>query len=252
MPVRIDEAALGELTAPQFLDPRATSSELHTHLRSLIITGSIPPGTELNQAELARRFKISRIPIREALKMLQQEGLVDVQRNQRAVVRDLEASEVDQLYGVRIALESLGARITAGRLTPEEAKDAKRCLRQMRSAKRDGKMLSWIPLHRHFHSLCTARAGEPLARIILSYSERSERYLRFAQQTHPDAFEVAEQEHIRILDALIAGQPDHAGSLMAQHLASTALRVLADLDGNVEGLSVQEALNMACRGRQDV
>lgn len=247
MPVRVD-AALDDLVIPALENPRETSAQLHTHLRRLINDGAIAPGTELNQADLARRFNVSRIPMREAFRMLQQEGLIDVALNQRAVVRALDAGEVDQLYGVRISLEALGARITAGHLTDTEVAEAKECLRRMRRTKRAADMTEWVTAHRRFHTLCTARAGAPLAGIILSYSERTERYVRFGQQAHADAFAVAEAEHEQILGALVAGAADTAGALMARHLAHTATTVLADLDDGFEALTVAESLKMCAGG----
>jgi len=247
MPVRVD-AALDDLVVPALDNPREISSQLHTHLRRLINDGAIAPGTELNQADLARRFSVSRIPMREAFRMLQQEGLIDVQLNQRAVVRALDAGEVDQLYGVRITLESLGARITAGRLSDAEVAEARDCLRRMRKTKRAEDMSEWVTVHRRFHTLCTARAGAPLAGIILSYSERTERYVRFGQQAHADTFAVAEAEHEQILTALAAGEVAAAGASMARHLAHTAATVLADLDGDFEALTVAQSLQMCAGG----
>ncbi|MEW5812740.1 MAG: GntR family transcriptional regulator [Actinomycetota bacterium] len=247
MPVRVD-AVLDELVFPPLDNPRETSSQLHIHLRRLINDGAIPPGTELNQADLARRFNVSRIPMREAFRMLQQEGLIDVALNQRAVVRALDANEVDQLYGVRITLEALGARITAGRLSATEVEEARECLRRMHETQRATDMSEWVSVHRRFHTLCTARAGAPLAGIILSYSERTERYVRFGQQAHADTFAVAEAEHEQILSALVAGDMETAGAMMARHLAHTATTVLADLDSDFEALTVAQSLQMCVSG----
>ncbi|NMO01982.1 GntR family transcriptional regulator [Gordonia sp. TBRC 11910] len=245
MPVRVD-STLDNLTIPEFVNRRELSSDVHRHLRRLINDGVIPAGSELNQADLARRFQVSRIPMREAFRMLQQEGLINVELNQRATVRALDSREVDQLYGVRIALEALGVRITAGYLTKAEIDESRECLKRMSETKRSQDMSEWISVHRHFHTLCTARADEPLARIILSYSERTERYLRFVQQSHPDAFAAAEDEHERILAALTSGDADGGSALMARHLAHTATSVLADLDDEFDATTVQQALSMTC------
>jgi DNA-binding GntR family transcriptional regulator len=83
-----------------------------------------------------------------------------------------------------------------------------------------------------------------LAGIILSYSERSERYVRFGQQAHADTFAVAEAEHEEILAALVAGEAETAGALMARHLAHTATTVLTDLDDCFNALTVAQSLRM--------
>jgi DNA-binding GntR family transcriptional regulator len=243
MPVKTENVLEG-LPIPEFSSPREVVAELHAHLRQLIID-SLRPGTELNQADIARRYSVSRTPVREAFRMLQQEGLIDVQPNQRAFVRQLDAREVDQLYGVRVTLESLGVRITAGRLSEEDVRMARNLLAAMDDALTHSDMRRWITEHRHFHELCSARADPPLARIIHSYSELSERYLRFAQLEHPTTFAAARDEHERILEGLVAGEAEATGALMARHLAKTAELVLADLGFSEERGAVQEALRMA-------
>ncbi|MBF4571851.1 GntR family transcriptional regulator [Herbiconiux sp. VKM Ac-1786] len=245
MPVRTDEG-YEKLSIPTFTKTRDTSDQIHAYLRHLIIDEVLPAGSELNQAELARRMGVSRIPMREAFRMLQQEGLIDVQLNQRAVIRELDAHEVDDLYGTRIALESLGVRITSGHLTEAEDASASTLLQLMRDSVASGDMAAWVAAHRRFHSVCTIRAGEPLARLILSYSERTERYLRFAQLAHPGAFGSAELEHQAILDALRSGDAARGGALMAEHLSHTARIVLADLGSTDEaGSTITEALAMS-------
>jgi DNA-binding GntR family transcriptional regulator len=73
--VSIGDLLVGR-TGLRISDPRRTSIDVHTHLRDLIISGALPPGTELKQAELARVFAVSRTPLREAFRMLQEEGLI--------------------------------------------------------------------------------------------------------------------------------------------------------------------------------
>jgi DNA-binding GntR family transcriptional regulator len=244
MPVKTFDVFEG-LPPLKLANNRQSVSELHAHLRRLIMDGELPPGTELNQADLGRRYNVSRGPMREALRLLQQEGLVDMQLNQRATVRQLNGNEVDQLYGTRVALESLGVRITAGHLRPEEYDSARALLGKMELALEQHDMQLWISEHREFHQLCSARAEGPLAEIILSYSERSERYLRYAQNTHPRTFAAARAEHERILRLIKAGDADGASALMASHLAKTAMLVLEGLGVETKDGVVQQALTMA-------
>ena len=119
-------------------DPRRTSIEVHAHFRELIISGVLPPGTELKQAELARVFAVSRAPLREAFRMLQEEGLISSEPNQRSRVLGLDAEELDSLYAARITLESLGARLTAGRLSREEIRGATSAFKEMERTYRAG------------------------------------------------------------------------------------------------------------------
>lgn len=242
-------AIVHDLPRPTFTDPRRVSVELHHHLRRLIIDNALPAGSILKQAELARVFGISRTPMREAFRMLQEEGLIEAETNQRARVRELDLNELDQLYSVRITLESLGVRITAGRITPEEVAAAHSALSDMERARDVGDTDSWMALHRLFHGLCMARADEPLTRIIESYSERSERYLRRHQLAHPESYQRAREQHLGILLAVIEGDPLEAGSRMAEHLATSSLTVLHDASNSAEPRAIRLAVSMASVSR---
>jgi DNA-binding GntR family transcriptional regulator len=118
-------------------------------------------------------------------------------------------------------------------------------LGKMERALEQHDMQLWITEHRAFHQLCSARAEGPLAEIILSYSERSERYLRYAQNTHPRTFATARVEHERILRLIKAGDADGASALMASHLAKTAMLVLEGLGVETKDGVVEQALTMA-------
>ena len=233
------------LPLPALSDPRRVSVDVHHHLRRLIIDAVLPAGSVLKQAELARIFGVSRTPMREAFRMLQEEGLIEAETNQRAHVRDLDPNELDQLYSARITLECLGVRITAGRITPIEVTQAHQALRTMDEAMGNGDMDAWAHAHRLFHRLCEARADEPLVRVIHSYSERTERYVRLHQMRHQEANAIARAEHEGILEAVISGNRDEAGKRMAQHLATTSFAVLSDVSADSAGLAISEALAMA-------
>jgi DNA-binding GntR family transcriptional regulator len=240
----LSTVSLDDLPVPEILDARTVSLDVHRHLRQLIIDNVIPAGTVLMQAHLARVFGVSRTPMREAFRMLQEEGLIATEANQRAVVRELDPEELDQLYGVRIALESLGAQLTAGRLTAAELSAASAALAEMARTRIDSDAAAWLIAHRRFHLLCVARAGEPLTRVIQSYGERSERYLRAHQLAHPLAFRAAHAEHEAILEAIREGDADRAGTLMAEHLSHTSFTVLGDVgrDGNAPATRIALAM----------
>lgn len=236
--------SVDNLQLPHLTETRQTSLEVHAHLRQLIMDGALSPGTVLKQAELARRFGISRTPMREAFRRLQEEDLIAADPNQRAVVRGMDGEELDQLYSTRIALESLGARITTGRLDEQEIEEAEQCLRDMDVPVGPENQAAWMARHRRFHELCVARAGHPMLKVIQSYAERSERYVRLYWMWHPQAHLHARTEHLAILGAVQGRDPARAGALMAEHLSHTALTVLNDVSVDVPGNAIQEALRM--------
>lgn len=183
--------------------------------------------------------------MREAFRMLQEEDLIQADPNQRAVVRGMDGEELDQLYSTRIALESLGARISTGRLEQQEIDEARQCLDDMRTHLASDNQTAWMTAHRRFHDLCMARAGQPMLRVIQSYAERSERYIRLYWLWHPQDHAHAKNEHEAILEAVQGTDSALTGALMAGHLAHTALTVLNDVSVEVRGHAIQEALGMA-------
>ena len=92
----------------------------HARLRRLIIRGAIAPGSELSQVELARRVGVSTTPLREALRRLEAEGLVDSRHNRRPRVRPLDVEELDSIYAARIMLEGLALRLTVPAMADEQ------------------------------------------------------------------------------------------------------------------------------------
>jgi DNA-binding GntR family transcriptional regulator len=243
--------------APQTLpslvrtEPRRTSLDVHAHLRRLILDGTLPPGTELKQAELARMLEVSRTPLREAFRMLQEEGLIDADVNARGRVTGFDGDELDALYAARILLEGLGVRITAGRLSREEAQDVSARLHDMDRAQQGADPAAWADAHRCFHRLLNSRSGAALIRSIASYAERSERYVRAVQTSHPDSVERGRQEHYELFVAVLGGDGEQASRLAAAHLSRTAFSVMADHAPGHDAYAVRSALAMVSGPPQD-
>lgn len=241
----VDEL-LKNLPAPERTHPRHTSLDVHAHLRRLILDGTLPPGTELKQAKLARVFSVSRTPLREAFRMLQEEGLIEADVNARGRVTGFNAAELDALYAARIMLEGLGVRITAGRLNRGEVQDASAQLHDMDLALQGEDPAAWNEAHRRFHRLLTSRSGALLVRGMASYAERSERHVRAAQLSHPDSFRRGRQEHYELFVAVVGGDGELATRLAAGHLSRTAMSVLADQAPGHDAYAVRNALAMVC------
>jgi DNA-binding GntR family transcriptional regulator len=236
----------GDIPRPVISHPRRTSVEIHDHLRRLILDGVLPPGTELKQAGLARAFDVSRTPLREAFRMLQEEGLIDADINHRGRVTGLDVADLDCLYAARISLEGLGVRITAGRLTRREVQEASAHLHDMDRAEQGADTMVWHEAHRAFHRLLVSRCTPTVLRTITSYAERSERYVRAVQDHHPDAFAQRRQEHYALFAAVMAGEAERAARLITGHLARTAHRVIDDLAPGREASDVRHATAMVC------
>src|ERR1017187_7956861 len=149
---------------------------LHAYLRECVLDGTLTPGTKLSQVALADQLGVSRTPLREVLRMLQEEGLVEIEPNQRTRVAGLDPAELDDVYGSRILMETLALSMTMNTFGPAGRKDAGRLLAAMRRAARTGDFAAWFAAHADYHRLITAAAGEVLQRQLQAFADRTIRY----------------------------------------------------------------------------
>jgi DNA-binding GntR family transcriptional regulator len=105
--------------------------DVHTQLREMIVMGELAPNSVLSQAAIARTLGVSRGPVREAFRRLQEQGLITAEPDQRTYVTGFDPSSLDSLYGARITLETLGAGLTAATRTSELSAELHELIEQM-------------------------------------------------------------------------------------------------------------------------
>jgi DNA-binding GntR family transcriptional regulator len=221
---------------------------LHEYLRKCVLDGTLTPGTKLSQVALADQLGVSRTPLREVLRMLQEEGLVEIEPNQRTRVAGLDPQELDEVYATRILLETLALSMTLDQFTTRVQREAKALLTAMRRAARSGDFQLWFDSHAQFHRLMTAGAGAALRRQLTAFADRSIRYIRIYQISDPTSWQAAgDVEHAAILEALIEHDGRAALQRLARHLARTAERVLADCAPDYPVTAVPHALELVER-----
>jgi DNA-binding GntR family transcriptional regulator len=161
--------------------------------------------------------------------MLQEEGLVEFEPNQRMRVTGFDPDEVDATYGARIALECLAVVMTVREFSPQREQTAMALLAAMRTAARSRDLAGWFRAHEEFHHALTGAAGEPMRGQMRSLADRSARWIRIEPTADPgDWQEAGERDHAALLEAMIAGDERAAVPLMARHLEHTARLVLAE------------------------
>ncbi len=218
---------------------------IHEYLRACILDGRLPPGEQLSQVKLAKALGVSRTPLREALRMLQEEGLVEGETNQRSRVAGFDAIQLDSDYACRILLEALALEMTAPELTPADMDLLDDLLERMRAAGERGDVDTWLADHSMFHGLLTGGANDLLLKQLRSFADRSIRYIRIIQRSQPQTWTApGDVEHTAIVASLHEGAWAEARSTLAAHLARTALRVLTDLSPEYEPTAVRRALTM--------
>jgi len=222
---------------------RRLALDVHAAVRAMILSGELPPGAPVLQAELARTLNVSRTPMREAFRLLQEEGLIENKPDQRAVVRAVDPGEVDAIYTSRVLVESVAVSMSVRLATPALVERLEKSLGQMRHFGAEDDIERWAQAHREFHQL-TVEGAPVLHDSIQALSERAERFLRLAQLGRPVAWSRWDADHEMLVEAYRNRDHDLAVRTIAQHLARTAFTVMTDVDPCLDASATRAALNL--------
>jgi DNA-binding GntR family transcriptional regulator len=198
----------------------------YAHLRRAILRGEISPGGELSQVRLARELGISRTPLREALRMLMREGLVEGAPNQSLRVAGFSIADMEELYIERVTLEAVAIRITVPRLTSEELASMEGLFAQMVHFAEEEDYDRWEVPHRALHTAFVAHAGRRITDALLQLSEHAERYRHLYTTQASGGWIAGIHEHRAIIDACKRRDPNAAARALAEHLGHVALGVI--------------------------
>src|SRR6201991_1921112 len=191
---------------------RDNVEQVYKRVREAILEGELAPGAVMSQVALADDLGVSRTPLREALRMLQSEGLVDAQANRRVTVRPISATDLEELVVMRVALETEAVRLSVGRLEPEDLAALEGRLAEMGHFAEAKDYASWQAPHMAFHRGLTAPAGARVNAMLEQLSDHAERSRRVHTRRPPRAWQTA--GHREILDAAKQGDREKAGRLM--------------------------------------
>lgn len=223
---------------------------VHERLRDAILRGEVPAGHTTTQANLASEFAIGRTPLREALRMLQREGLVVSEPNRRVRIAGLSASDAEELYVMRISLEAVAIRVTVPRLVSADLAELEGLLAQMAHYMQAADYSSFRKPHRAFHLLLVSGSGVRGMETIGQLFDHAERYrLAFGANT-PVVSAERRVEHRSIVDAVAAGDADRAACLLVAHYLHTAELILAGLDAEHDLSRLHIAIQAVAPGAQ--
>ncbi|RJL12332.1 GntR family transcriptional regulator [Paracoccus siganidrum] len=215
-----------EAEVPNLGQAPTASDIILKFIRDSIADGSLDEGEPIRQDDVARMFNVSKIPVREALKRLEAEGLVEFQRNKGAIVTSVSEPEIAQIFETRAILESNAIRLSVPHMTPETFTDAEAFCDAFA---RETDVAQWSALNWQFHSRLYLDAQRPfLVRTIRSVNDRLERYLRI-QLALSHGQGTADREHRQILAACRAGDAEKAGKLAYDHIMGACSSLLHHL-----------------------
>lgn len=223
---------------------RDNTAAIHRELREAILRGTIAAGAELSQVKLADEFGVSRGPVREALRLLEREGLVEAELNRRARVAAFSPGDLEEVYALRIVNEAVAIRATVPHLTDEDLATLHADIERMETLSGID-LVEWEPVHRHFHHTLVAYAGPRLVSLIGQLSDHAERYRLVYLPREPRAWSVGAAEHREIVSACEARDDAAAGELLARHLARTAGSMLMHVAPDHEPTLMRTAVRVA-------
>jgi DNA-binding GntR family transcriptional regulator len=204
-------------------EPRA--QEIARHLRDAIYDGRLKAGEPVRQEAFAKEFGVSRIPVREALRLLESEGLVTIRPHSGARVATLDFAECEEIYKMRERLEPLALSESIGRLTDDQIAETRRLNRALEDLREDPK--AWLDGDRQLHLACYAGIPTPrLLGAIVGFWNTTQHYRRILLTTFTDEdFVLQHSEHRLIVDAIASGNARAGEDLMRAHIERSRLRL---------------------------
>jgi DNA-binding GntR family transcriptional regulator len=191
----------------------------YRHLKTRIMSAELAPGATVNEQAIAEALGISRTPVREAIRKLEQEGLVMRYPNRGAVVTQLSMKDVLEIWQIREILEPAACRLAASRIDGAALAEVEKAVRDLQG--QEGGARDYESHHRSdlaLHGLILEAAGNATLRQVVEML--SERIMQVRIVNSPARFHDSVAEHLQIIAALRAGDPAAAAEAMRRHLAN--------------------------------
>ncbi|MCE3245374.1 MAG: GntR family transcriptional regulator [Arthrobacter sp.] len=213
------------------------SAYAYEELRRRILTGEIRPGSVFSQTMLAQEIGVSTTPLREALRRLAAEGMVQLDSHRDARVTPLTAEEARNLYVIRENLDPLAAELAATSRTPSDISKIEAALKRLTPLS-NSTDLDALTAHREFHRSIYLSSHNPLLIGILEgLWDKADQYRQIGLQSQKNSKKDqtrVQEEHVQIADAVIAGQAEQAREAMQRHVLGSLGRRAIDLLGTME------------------
>ena len=204
---------------------RTLHEEVLERVRDMIIEGHLEPGQRLNEGAIGARLGVSRTPLREAIRSLASEGLVEILPAKGAVVRRVSVQDLGQILEVLKSLEQLGARTACARASDAAIEDIHALHRRMMAFYEARDRLDYFKLNQAIHAALVAASGNAvLAEMHGTLQSRIKR-LRFVGHEGPAKWAGAVAEHETMMESLLARDVDRLCAVIGRHMDATLTRV---------------------------
>ncbi len=195
--------------------------EVADNLRDMIVEGELPPGHRISEGDLCEKFGISRTPMREALKVLASEGLVEIKPNRGTRVTEISLEDIDELFEAVSGIERIAGELATERMTEHDLEHLNSLNDRMTSHFENGRRHEYFQLNQKAHTAIINMSGNSVLREIhenLMIKVRRARYLAILSI---DRWEESVKEHGKIIEAMEARDAELAGNLIRDHVRNT-------------------------------
>jgi DNA-binding GntR family transcriptional regulator len=218
------------MTAEVISIPRAALHEqVAQRLRQMLVEGGIPPGAKLNERELAELLQVSRTPLREAIKMLAAEGLVELVPNRGAIALALGEADVLNTFEVMAGLEAQSGELAAERITDAELAEIQAMHFEMLAAYTRQDLSAYYSINNRIHRAINAAAKNPVLSAVYEQVNARLQALRFRSNQDGEKWKRAVKEHETMIEALAARDPAAMRAVLLTHLRNKRDVVLEQL-----------------------
>ena len=200
------------------IPPQVLHQEVATRLRQRIVEGLIAPGAKLNERELSQLLQVSRTPLREAIKMLAAEGLVELLPNRGAVVASMSEQDVADTFEVIAGLEGQSGEFAAQRITEPELAEIRALHYELLAAFTRRNLSTYYRLNAQIHTLINAAARNPVLTQTWRNVNARLQALRFRSNFDGAKWQRAVLEHERMVELLAARDAEGLRRLLVQHV----------------------------------
>ena len=209
------------------LQTSSLSSVVQEELERMILAGELAPGARLTETALAARLGVSRGPLREAFRMLEEAGLVRTEKNRGVFVRDLPVDEAIEIFDLRAAMDELVGRQLAASITPAQLKEVRGLVDEMERAVKADDARGYHLLNLRFHDRLVELAGN--RKLTAIYRKLTKELSLFRRLNLADGalLPVSVGEHRAIVKAIAAGDAEAAGRAMFAHVMESKERTVA-------------------------
>ena len=228
------------LTFQPMMESRPIREIAYEVLKKAIITGEIPAGERIVETDYADRLHISRTPLREALRKLERDGLVEYVMRRGVIVHAFTTDDVEQIYTIRNSLEMLTLPDIIEKATPEDIAHLRELLTQMDELNEKNDVEALSPIAREFHTAITAISGKNrILRVIEGQDEYIRRFSAMAIKQE-DRRNEANEEHHRLVDLIEQKDLPAFEALMKQHIERSKECCLAALAARKQNREIGE------------